>query len=259
VTGKSTTYLFSSAGKAALKTFVDRTTLFAFDLDGTLAPIVADPGKIAIHDDVRKRLIELDRMAPVAIITGRSRNDALLHLGFIPGFLVGNHGAEGLPGCEELETEYVRLCRGWKVQLENLITTGFVLEDKGATLSLHYRSAHNRSWTHKQILSAIERLIPPPRAVSGKFVENLVPMDAPHKGDALLCIMQYLGCSRAIFIGDDETDEDVFRLRNDNIMGIRIGMSPLSSSRYYLRNQDEIGMLLDRIIETTDKEFPAIP
>ena len=252
------TYLFSSAGKAALKTFVHRTTLFAFDLDGTLAPIVADPGKIAIPDDVRKRLIELDRMAPVAIITGRSRKDALLHLGFTPGFLVGNHGAEGLPGREAYETEYVHLCRGWKEQLENLITTGVVLEDKGSTLSLHYRSAHNREWTHKQILSAIDRLVPPPRPVSGKFVENLVPMGAPHKGDALLCIMQHLGCSSAIFIGDDETDEDVFRLHNGNIMGIRVGMSPLSSSRYYLRNQTEIGVLLDCFIETTDKKLPPV-
>jgi len=262
VTGQIMTYLFSAAGKTALKTAVDRTMLFAFDLDGTLAPIVADPSKIAIPDDVRKRLIELDRMATVAIITGRSRKDALLHLGFSPGFLVGNHGAEGLPGCEEHETEYVRLCQGWKEQLhmdlEIRNTTGIVLEDKGPTLSLHYRSAHNREWTHKQILSAIERLIPPPRAVSGKFVENLVPMGAPHKGEALLCIMQYLVSSRAIFIGDDETDEDVFRLCNDNILGVRVGMSPLSSSRYYLRNQNEIGMLLDWFIETTDKEFPPV-
>lgn len=262
MTGKSMTYLFSSAGKAALKTFVHRTTLFAFDLDGTLAPIVADPGKIAIPDDVRNRLIELDRMAPVAIITGRSRKDALLHLGFTPGFLVGNHGAEGLPGREAYETEYVHLCRGWKEQLhmflENRSTAGIVLEDKGSTLSLHYRSAHNREWTHKEILTAVDRLVPPPRPVSGKFVENLVPMDASHKGDALLCIMQHLGCSRAIFIGDDETDEDVFRLSNDNILGVRVGMSPLSSSRYYLRNQDEIGVLLDRFIETTDKEIPPV-
>lgn len=263
MTGQCKTYLFSTAGKAVFKTSVDRTTLFAFDLDGTLAPIVADPGKIAIPDDVRNRLIELDQMATVAIITGRSRKDALLHLGFTPGFLVGNHGAEGLPGREANETEYLHLCRGWKEQLHMFLeirsSAGVVLEDKGSTLSLHYRSAHNREWTHKQILSAIDRLVPPPRPVSGKFVENLVPMGAPHKGDALLCIMQHLGCSRAIFIGDDETDEDVFRLCNDNILGVRVGMNQLSSARYYLRNQDEIGMLLDWLIETTVKEFPPVP
>ena len=38
------TYLFSEAGLAALHDFIDPATLFAFDLDGTLAPIIADPG-----------------------------------------------------------------------------------------------------------------------------------------------------------------------------------------------------------------------
>lgn len=247
------TYLFSEAGEAALQTFIDRDTLFAFDLDGTLAPIVADPGNIVITDDVRDRLIELNKMAAVAIITGRSRADARSHLGFTPGFLVGNHGAEGLPRRDREEGEYVRLCRSWKEQLNELLqldgTTGIFLEDKGATLSLHYRSAHDPEPAHNDILGAIARLVPSPRSVSGKFVENIVPQDAPHKGDALQFIMRYLACSRALFIGDDETDEDVFSIRDDSILGIRVGMNPRSSSRYYLSGQTETGVLIGRIIE----------
>ena len=44
------TYLFTPAGRAALSTFVDASTLFAFDLDGTLAPIVPDPAAIIIPE-----------------------------------------------------------------------------------------------------------------------------------------------------------------------------------------------------------------
>lgn len=247
------TYLFSEAGQVELQGFIARDTLFAFDLDGTLAPIVANPGDIVIADDVRDRLIELNKMAPVAIITGRSRDDALSYLGFTPGFLVGNHGAEGLPWRDKEEGEYVRLCRSWKEQLNELLrlggTAGIFLEDKGATLSLHYRSAHDPEPAHNDILGAIARLVPSPRSVSGKFVENIVPRDAPHKGDALRFIMRYLDCSRALFIGDDETDEDVFRMRDDSILGIRVGMDPRSSSRYFLTGQDETGVLIGRIVE----------
>ncbi|MBV5340068.1 MAG: trehalose-phosphatase, partial [Deltaproteobacteria bacterium] len=91
------TYLFTAKGRDTLHAFVDPATLYTFDLDGTLAPIVSEPSGIAIPEEVRQCLIQLNRLAPVAVITGRARADALNHLGFTPRFLVGNHGAEGLP------------------------------------------------------------------------------------------------------------------------------------------------------------------
>jgi len=254
MTGATKTYLLSPTGSAELRSFIDSSTLFAFDLDGTLAPIIADPARIAIPDAVRSRLLSLQQIAPVAIITGRSRADALTHLGFTPIFLAGNHGAEGLPGREEDEREYLRLCSSWKKQLDELLpdrnTTGIVLEDKGVTLTLHYRNATNREHAHGEILDAISQLTPPPRSGSGKFVENIAPQTAPHKGTAILCIMEQQGYPRALFVGDDVTDEDVFTLDGSRIMGIRIGMSPRSAAPYYLHGQDEIGALFDRIRES---------
>jgi len=87
-------HLLSEAGQAALRQFVDRSTLFAFDLDGTLAPIVADPARIEIPEKIRKQLTYLNRVAPVAIISGRARGDARAHLGFDPRFLIGNNRRE---------------------------------------------------------------------------------------------------------------------------------------------------------------------
>lgn len=251
MTGTAMTYLFSPAGLAALREFIGVSTLLAFDLDGTLAPIIADPGKIVIPDDLSSRLRALQQMVPVAVITGRSRADALTHLGFTPAYLAGNHGAEGLPGHEKEEGEYIRLCRSWKKQLSRLLpekdAVGIVLEDKGTTLTLHYRNSLNREQAHAEILNAIARLVPPPRSGHGKLVENISPQGAPHKGGAILSIMVHLGCSRALFVGDDETDEDVFRLDDARIMGIRIGTNRDSAARYYLHDQSEIGGLLDRI------------
>ena len=60
---KKWTCIFSDAGLAALSAFIDRTTLFTFDLDGTLAPIIENPDRIMIPDDVREKLIRLCHLA----------------------------------------------------------------------------------------------------------------------------------------------------------------------------------------------------
>ncbi|MDD2582649.1 MAG: trehalose-phosphatase, partial [Desulfuromonadaceae bacterium] len=224
----------------------------AFDLDGTLAPIVADPAGIAIPDEVRRSMIQLNSMAPVAVITGRSRADALNHLGFIPHCLVGNHGAEGLPGEDAVDQGFVRLCQGWKEQLAALLpdmpTRGISLEDKGATIALHYRHAPDTVKARGDIQDAIACLMPAPRVVSGIFVENITPQDAPHKGAAVEILMGHLGCGRAIFVGDDVTDEDVFRLVNPSILGIRVGRYEESGAGYYLQGQFEMIRLLQKMI-----------
>jgi trehalose 6-phosphate phosphatase len=251
------TYLFSSAGLAALHAFVTHATLHAFDLDGTLAPIVAEPSGITIQDEVRHCLIRLDIMAPVAIITGRSRADALTHLGFTPRFLVGNHGAEGLPGEEATGPDFARLCQEWKKQLALLLpdmsASGITMEDKGRTLTLHYRQAPDPVKARESIRAACARLTPIPRTVSGIFVENITPQNAPHKGDAVEAIMGHLECQRAIFVGDDITDEDVFRLGNPAILGIRVGRDQESAAGYFLQGQHEIIRLLQEMIALLNK------
>ena len=114
------TYLFSNSALAAMESFLDRTTLFAFDIDGTLAPIVSDPGAIGIPDTVQKEIAILGKRAQVAVITGRARSDALQHLSIAPHYLIGNHGAEGLPGWESRTQEFVLTVKGWQDQLAEL-------------------------------------------------------------------------------------------------------------------------------------------
>ena len=254
------TYLFAPYGLAALHAFVTGSTLHAFDLDGTLAPIVADPAGIAIPDEVRHRLIQLNSMAPVAVITGRSRADALNHLGFTPHCLVGNHGAEGLPGEDAADQDFIRLCQGWKEQLATLLplmsTSGISLEDKGETIALHYRHAPDTAKARGSIVAAIASLTPAPRMVSGIFVENIAPQEAPHKGEAVEILMEHLGCSRAIFVGDDVTDEDVFRLGNPAVLGIRVGRDEESGAGYYLQGQHEMIRLLQEMIALHERRQP---
>jgi trehalose 6-phosphate phosphatase len=245
-------YLFGETGLRELCSFVDRATLFAFDLDGTLAPIVADPAGIKITDEIRECLARLGELAATAVITGRCRADALAHLGVMPRFLVGNHGAEGLPGYEEEERGYVRICRVWRSALKTLLPaaddTGIAVEDKGMSLALHYRAARDRRHTLETLKKLVSLLTPLPRVVGGKCVMNLLSAGAPHKGEALLAVMRHLGCGRALYVGDDDTDEDVFRLEHAAVFGVRVGADSRSAARWHLEHQAETGLLMKRIL-----------
>jgi trehalose 6-phosphate phosphatase len=132
--------------------------------------------------------------------------------------------------------------------MADFVQSGIFLEDKGATFALHYRNASDQEAAKERILQTIKTLEPPPRWISGKFVENIVPVDAPHKGDALLQLMSHTGCSRAIYVGDDVTDEDVFNLRDDRIFDVKIGAGTGSAARYYLRDIDEVASFIELII-----------
>jgi len=244
--------ILSPSGLAILKSFSDDSTLFTFDLDGTLAPIMKDPSMIVIPDEVREKMARLSTVANIAILTGRARDDARSHLGFDPLFIIGNHGAEGIPGWEDREQGFADLCRGWEDQLTTLLPhaspDGIVIENKGASLSIHYRNTSKPKVTYRDILRAVQHLSPTPRRIPGKCVENILPEDSLNKGEALLQIMRHAGASKAVFVGDDDTDEDVFRMKHERILGIRVGDGLPSEANYCLCDQKQIDLLLDAIL-----------
>ena len=256
-------YLFSNNGLSALSDFVDPGTLFAFDLDGTLVPIMSDPAAVLLSPAVQEALAELKVRATVAIITGRSQRDAQDRLGIVPHYLVGNHGSEGLPGWEGYEEEFRRLADEWARQLHTLLPdgrmTGIRVENKGLSVSVHYRNARNRTAARSFVLSAIDRLSPCPRVVGGKHVENLLPEEAPDKGTALLQLMSRAGCAKGFFVGDDQTDEDVFQLNWANLFTVHVGSRKKSRARFFLKKQEEILLLFRHVIgilaETNSSHF----
>ena len=246
-------YLFGAKGLNALDAFADRSALYAFDLDGTLAAIAYEPNLIIIEDPVKRSLMSLMKMACVAVVTGRSISDARSHLGFGPHYLIGNHGAEGLPGMTIDENIFSQLTAGWDKQasayLARFRNQGVVIENKGSSLSIHYRNAGNRGEAQAEILDCIKKLKPKPRHISGKYVENIIPPNAPDKGGALLALMDSSGCGKALYAGDDETDEDVFTLEDERIFSVHVGAGGGTAARYYLKKQEEMYQLIQTIVK----------
>lgn len=220
-------------------------TLCAFDFDGTLAPIVDHPDRAGMRAVTRDLLRQLAERYPVVILSGRGRADVAAKLEGIPvSRILGNHGSE----TEESIPFAPGRIRHWKAILEVRLPKdrGVWVEDKGMSLSVHYRQAARKDEARESIALAV-RGLEGSKIVGGKEVVNLIEDESPTKGSALAMERDRLGCDWVLYAGDDENDEDAFALPG-NVVPVRIGKSRRSNARYYLPGQGDMDELLRRLI-----------
>lgn len=228
--------------------------LIAFDFDGTLAPIVDDPNAVALAPEMRHAVLDLQRLAPIAIITGRALRDITPRLGFRPDALVGNHGMEGLPQSIDALQSTQTLCAQWAEKLRQALADEAIngevqFEDKGLSLSLHYRHARDPAWVEKRLLELVESILPTARLVGGKCVINVLPSNAADKGRALKQLMRHFGAANAVYVGDDVTDEDVFCMHDASVLTVRVGQSSNSAAHYFVDSVAEVGELIAKLTQ----------
>jgi trehalose 6-phosphate phosphatase len=88
------------------------------------------------------------------------------------------------------------------------------------------------------------------RIVAGKMVVNLLPDSAPNKGTAVLHLCRRLRCTAAIYVGDDDNDEDAFALAGQApLLGIRVGHSRRSRAACFLPAQGAVDAFLAKLVE----------
>ena len=253
-------YLLTEKGKLDLEAILKGRSLYAFDFDGTLAKIVREHHAARLSRPIRFWLEKLATRAPTAIISGRSVEDLRSRVGTAVPHLIGNHGSEG-PHTRQEDIQQVReTSSGWLGLVtgrfqDELTRSGVVVENKSYSLSFHYRTVDQRDEARALISRIIAELSPPPRIVLGKSVVNVMPPTASHKGTALLEYMRRLDCSTALYVGDDETDEDVFALRDHRILTVRVGKKKGSAARYFLTRQTEITEMLRLLVEVGDQSI----
>ena len=241
------TYLFSRANQDVLEMFARSNVLLAFDYDGTLAPLVSTPKRATMRASTRRLLTRASQLYPCVAISGRAQADALnLLRGVEIGRVVGNHGAEPSSSGEALRRHVQQWLPVLKARLSR--QQGVVIEDKGFSVAIHYRQARARNATRRAILAAAQSL-EDVRIIGGKLVINLLVPNAPHKGLAVERERSRVACDTVIYVGDDETDEDVFQLdRPGRLLSIRVGRKRTSAAPYYIRNQAEIDRLLKVLV-----------
>ena len=244
--------LLDEEGLHVLREFAARSPLCLFDFDGTLAPLEPDPARVMLPQPVLARLQSLQARAAVGIVTGRSLQDMERRLAFRPDYLIGNHGLEGVPGAADADAALARTCSGWKAWLQSRVVAidpAIWLEDKGYSLSLHYLHARDAPQAAAQLSSLFPQLDPPPRVITGKYIFNLLPGDSGDKGLAVRHLMRHARNSAALYVGDDATDEDVFRLHEPGILSVRVGRAANSAADWFIEDHLAIEPLLDRLLE----------
>jgi alpha,alpha-trehalose-phosphate synthase [UDP-forming]/trehalose-phosphatase len=217
------------------------------DYDGTLSPIVESPDKAFISRETSSLIKRLKKHMPIAVISGRSMKDLRERISVKGIIYAGNHGAEIWDGKKtvinqqslsnnHLLSEF--LC---KLKKEIAHIYGVLIEDKGITASIHFRRMKTKDLPeYFDIFSKIsENYKNSFRITSGKKVFEIRPIDAWNKGDAVEWIMENMGNRKVpIYLGDDTTDEDAYKVISGKGISICIGGS--CEAEYYLKNQGEV-------------------
>lgn len=214
--------------------------LLGLDFDGTLAPIVPRPADAALPAETGELLAALAARADtrVALISGRGLHDLIDRVGIDGLYYAGNHGLEIQgPGVHRIHDaaaaareRLARLARRLDAELRGI--AGAIVEDKGLTLSVHYRMVTDEEQASlaRDTAHACAEEEHGLRVSDGRKVVEIRPDVDWHKGRALGFLRETLTTdfpdAPAIFIGDDTTDEDAFRELGGHDCGIIVDASP---------------------------------
>lgn len=204
--------------------------LLLFDYDGTLTPIVERPEDAVLPGVTRERLTALavHPRCISGIVSGRSLADLSVLADIDSLIHAGNHGMEIRgPGLDFTHPQAVAAREALSLvravlSEELAVVPGVIVEDKGLTLSVHYRATPEplASGVDDVVAAASESFVESGqlRLTRGKMVVEVRPAIAWDKGKAIEEIHRHSRESGnrgdvpfPVYFGDDRTDEDGFR------------------------------------------------
>jgi trehalose 6-phosphate phosphatase len=190
------------------------------DVDGVLAPIVAQPDDAHMPETTRRPLIEVARRyGTVACVSGRRAADArrIVSLGSIA--YLGNHGSEVLrPGAVAPELD--RELQAWTRRVQTFMRDAYGeelkrlrvrLEDKEAIAALHWRGVPDDEGAEAAIRRVAQRAEASGyRTHWGRKVLEIRPPVRIDKGAGIVSLLRDSDLAAAMYVGDDMTDIDAF-------------------------------------------------
>lgn len=197
----------------------ERVALF-LDLDGTIAEISALPGDVGPLASRTRMLGAINRAlnGRLAILTGRSLEDVDRILEGAVTSVAAIHGlAHRLPDTTVIRVEASpRLAEARSAfRAMTQEEPALIIEDKGASVALHYRQVPNAEATVRDVTSRIARSTGL-MVQQGSMVSEL-RTPGPDKGDSLRTFMgdpRFAGF-QPVMVGDDLTDEPAFAVAKE--------------------------------------------
>jgi trehalose-phosphatase len=133
-----------------------------------------------------------------------------------------------------------------------------LIENKTFTLSVHYRNVRKTDVrTVKSVVGLILRSYKNNlKLTAGKKVLEIRPGAPWSKGHAVrrfLTSIGHAGSRCVVYIGDDTTDEDVFRLLPSSAVTIRVGKDLASSAAFWVRTPSDVRKFLEIVDSINDR------
>ncbi len=226
---------------------------FLLDYDGTLVPFSRNPADAAPDGKLKELLGRLtdDPKNHIAVISGRDKNFLERWLGDMPLTLVAEHGAGiRMKGAEW--QQMVSTSGAWKEEIQRIMQlfvtrcAGSFIEEKANTIAWHYRNTQpglgfSRS---RELLNNLSQLVQNTtlQVIDGNKVLE-VRLAGFDKGATALRIIKEAKPDFILCIGDDTTDEDMFKALEGKAYTIKVS-NGASSAQYTLSSQQQVLPLL---------------
>ncbi|CAL9095226.1 unnamed protein product [Musa textilis] len=233
------------------------------DYDGTLSPIVDDPDSAFMSDAMREAVRDVARYFPTAIVSGRCLDKVINFVRLADLYYAGSHGmdikgptrprhakARAKPVLFQPASEFLPMIDAvYKALFERTKSTpGARVENNKFCVSVHFRCVDEKSWSSlfEQVRSVL-KAYPKLRLTQGRKVLEIRPTIKWDKGKALEFLLESLGfadCKNImpVYIGDDRTDEDAFKVLRDRGQGFGILVSKFpkeTNATYSLQEPSE--------------------
>jgi trehalose 6-phosphate phosphatase len=233
------------------------------DYDGTLAAIADRPDQARLGRSVRELLGSLAASLTVSIVSGRDREDLECMVGLPELVYAGSHGMDirgpdGLAWQHEAADATQPALDIAQRQLQQAIgdIPGVLIERKRFVIAVHFRLVQADAVDRVRMVAAdtVRRAASQLRLTCGKCVVELRPCLDWDKGQAVAWLLDRPAAAEqpfALYIGDDETDEDAFRMmRRLGGVGICVGSgSRPTSAQYHLDSPAQVEALLTALVQ----------
>ena len=228
------------------------------DYDGTLVPFARHPREAMPDKNLLKLLAQLgsDSRTNLTIISGRDANILEEWFRDVPVNLVAEHGA-AIKRVSKSWTVEKGIDQSWKTVLRPTLEM-FVkrsprsfIEEKNHTLAWHYRNVDPELGfvRSRELLDSLFHLVRNGQLqiIDGNKVIE-IRVAGIDKGVAAKKILEETQSEFVLVVGDDKTDEDMFRSLSDRALTIKVGAGH-SVAQYSVGNQREIIKLLHAFAE----------